>query len=87
MKQNFYFLTCLYNEIEFTSFKSSGPGGQNVNKTNSAVSLRWRLMNSNAFNDEEKMLLLMKLKSQLTKEGDLLIRSNASRSQEENKSL
>lgn len=72
-------------EIEFSTARSSGPGGQNVNKTNSKVVLRWDIANSAVINEEQKQLLLSKLKSRLTKEGVLVLSSQESRSQLFNK--
>ena len=74
-----------YNELEFTASRSRGPGGQNVNRTNSAVQLRFNPANSTAFTDFEKGRILEKLTGRLTEEGDLLIRSEESRDQEANK--
>jgi ribosome-associated protein len=73
-----------YNEFIFEAVRSRGPGGQNVNKTNSAVILRWSPSLSTAFSQQERELLLRKLP--LTDAGELYIRSEESRSQEQNKS-
>lgn len=54
-----------------------------MNRTNSAVLLRWRPANSSAFNEFEKQVLIQKLN--LTEDGDLLIRSEDFRSQDQNK--
>ncbi len=72
-------------EVEFSTARSSGPGGQNVNKTNSKVVLRWDIENSFIINPAQKQLLLSKLKSRLTKEGVLLLSGQESRSQLFNK--
>ncbi len=74
-----------YHEFEFVVMRSRGPGGQNVNKTNSAVQLRWNLWNSTSLPPELQSILLQKLGSQLTSEGELLIRSEGSRDQDANK--
>jgi ribosome-associated protein len=42
------------NEIEITFSRSSGPGGQNVNKTSTKVQLQWNVKNSSAFSEEQK---------------------------------
>jgi len=65
--------------------RSRGPGGQNVNKTNSAVQLRWNLWNSNSIPPEIHTRLLEKLAPLLTTEGELLIRTETSRDQDSNK--
>jgi ribosome-associated protein len=75
------------SELLFSTSRSSGPGGQNVNKVNSKVTLRWRLANSTILTEEEKELLLGKLASRLTTEGELMITSQQSRSQQQNKKL
>ena len=75
------------SEIEITSSKSGGPGGQHVNKTNTRIILRWNVKNTIALNDEQKVLVLDNLKASLTSEGDLIIFSSESRSQQQNKQL
>jgi ribosome-associated protein len=77
----------LIPELEFSTSRSSGPGGQNVNKVSTKVIIRWNLLNSALITDEQKMLLLNKLSSQLTREGELIINSQESRSQLQNKEL
>jgi ribosome-associated protein len=77
----------LLPELEFSTSRSSGPGGQNVNKVSTKVIIRWNLLNSALITDEQKMLLLNKLSSQLTREGELIINSQESRSQLQNKEL
>jgi ribosome-associated protein len=72
-------------EMTFEVTRSRGPGGQNVNKTNSAVILRWSPLQSAAFNELEKAILQQKLGSKLTVDGDLLIRSEDSRDQDQNR--
>lgn len=72
-------------ELEFSASRSGGPGGQNVNKVNSKVMLRWNIKNSNFISDEQKELLQKKLASYITTEGDLMLTSQESRSQLDNK--
>lgn len=71
-------------ELQFEAVRSRGPGGQNVNKTNSAAILRWNIMGSSC-PEATKIRLLEKLSSKLTVDGDLLIRSEESRDLETNK--
>jgi ribosome-associated protein len=73
------------DELTFTTSRSGGPGGQLVNKVSSKVMLRWDIANSAKLNDDEKQILLQKLKSRLVQGGELLIVSQESRSQHDNK--
>ncbi len=75
----------LLPELEFSTARSSGPGGQNVNKVNSKVILRWNIRNSAIITDEQKELLLKKLAPYITSDEDLLLTSQESRSQLDNK--
>jgi ribosome-associated protein len=75
----------VFSELEYTTSRSSGPGGQNVNKVNSKVTLRWDLKNSVLIMPDEKELLLQKLSSKLTTEGVLILSSQEKRSQLQNK--
>lgn len=79
--------TVLINELTFKAVRSSGAGGQNVNKVASKVVLSFDLKNSKAFTDEEKILLEMKLASRLTQEQILLLHCDEDRSQLKNKAL
>lgn len=75
----------LSTEFQFFTSRSSGPGGQNVNKVNSKVELRFNIQNSELLTDEQKEILLVKLASKLTAEGLLIIVSQRDRSQLVNK--
>ena len=75
----------LYSELEFTASRSGGPGGQNVNKVNSKISLKFDVPRSQILTEEEKTTILRALASQLTKGGVLHLSSQDSRSQLENK--
>lgn len=77
--------TLLGNELEFTTSRSSGPGGQNVNKVNSKVTLRLDIANSLVLTEEEKEILSNKLKSRMTADGVLLLSSQDKRSQLQNR--
>jgi ribosome-associated protein len=72
-------------EITFTTSRSSGPGGQNVNKVNSKVTLQWNVSQSSAITVEEKEVIQHKLASHITKEGVLQVTSQEARSQLQNK--
>ncbi|MGZ5280201.1 MAG: alternative ribosome rescue aminoacyl-tRNA hydrolase ArfB [Pseudobdellovibrionaceae bacterium] len=68
-------------ELEYT--RSRGPGGQHVNKTNSACLLRWNVPGTVCFSEEDKMILLSKLR--MTNDGDVILRSDEFRDQESNR--
>ena len=73
------------SEFVFASSRSGGPGGQHVNKVNTKVELRFSISNSNLLADYEKQILLVKLSNKLTQEGELIIVSQAERTQLGNK--
>ncbi len=77
----------LSSELQFQTSRSSGPGGQNVNKVESKVEVRLNIPASQILNEEQKQKIQQRLKSQLTTEGDLVITSQESRSQGKNKEL
>ena len=74
-----------HHEIEITTSRAGGPGGQHVNKTDSRITARWNVKSTTILTDEEKERLLTKLQSRLTTEGDLIIHNSESRSQQQNK--
>ncbi len=75
----------LAKELVFSASRSDGPGGQNVNKVNSKITLKFDVKLSAVLTDEEKEVILKRLVSKLTKEGVLLVTTQESRSQLENK--
>jgi ribosome-associated protein len=75
----------LCRELNYKTSRSSGPGGQNVNKVNSRVELRFRIGLSLLLSDEEKATLFEKLKNRLTNDGELILVSQTERSQLKNK--
>jgi ribosome-associated protein len=74
-------------EITFQTSRSSGPGGQNVNKVESRVELRWHLQQSQVLTPIKKELILEKIAGQLTAEGYLLVVAQDDRSQLRNKEI
>ena len=81
------FLPDLSSEFVFQTSRSSGPGGQNVNKVSSRVELRFDVPNSALLDDAQKELLLRRLASKLTSNGVLLVASQEDRSQHRNKEI
>lgn len=75
----------LGSEIQFSASRSSGAGGQNVNKVNSKVTLKFGIRASTILSEEEKTVLLHKLSTRLTSEGVLILSAQESRSQLQNK--
>lgn len=73
------------DEIELTAIRSSGPGGQNVNKVATAVLLRFNIPNSKAFDEPTRERILQALNHRLTHAGDLVIKASNHRHQEQNK--
>lgn len=75
----------LPGEIKFLSSRSGGPGGQNVNKVNTKVELRFNVMKSLFLSDIEKDKILILLKKRINSEGELFITSQSERTQLLNK--
>ncbi len=85
MPQNKIDIQLIKSELTFSTSRSSGPGGQNVNKVNSKVTLKWDISQSPSLTDELKSHLLKKLASRITTEGILMIVAQENRSQIQNK--
>jgi ribosome-associated protein len=77
----------IITELQFKAVRSSGAGGQNVNKVSSKVVLTFDLKNSQAVSDDEKVLLENKLASRLTSEQILILNCDEDRSQLKNKTI
>lgn len=77
----------IISELSFKAVRSSGPGGQNVNKVSSKVVLTFDLKNSKALTEEEKLLLETKLSARLTTDLVLILNCDEDRSQLKNKEI
>ena len=77
----------LLKEISFKGVRSSGPGGQHVNKTASKAVISFTISTSQIFSSQEKQRLLEKLKHRISQDGILTITCSESRSQHRNKAL
>jgi|TARA_B110000967_G_scaffold138184_1_gene141119 ribosome-associated protein len=77
----------IIKELNFKATRSSGAGGQHVNKTSSKIELSFDLANSNSLNENDKYILKGKLASKLTKENVLILFCEETRSQHRNKDL
>lgn len=73
------------HELEISTSRSGGAGGQHVNKTESKVTVRWNVKTSNAITDEQKVRIIENLGTRLTEDGDFIIHSSESRSQQHNR--
>ncbi len=71
--------------LVFVASRSSGPGGQNVNKVNTKIELRFNIIESDVFSGEEKALLIEKLGKKINRSGELIIRSQSQRTQSGNR--
>ena len=72
-------------EIQFKFIRSSGPGGQNVNKVSTAVQLRFDVVRSSSLPEEIRQRLLQLARNRISKEGLLIIEAHSHRSQEGNR--
>ena len=77
----------LISELSFKAIRSSGSGGQHVNKVSSKVELAFNLTESSVLSDLQKERLLKKLGNRLTKDHILMLQCDESRSQHKNKEL
>lgn len=75
----------LHRELQFKAMRSSGAGGQHVNKVSSKVELTFNISESEGLSDREKDRIFLKLQSRLTNDGTLVLQCDEARSQHRNK--
>lgn len=78
-------ITVPFEELDFSAIRASGPGGQHVNKTSTAIQLRFDIRASDAFTDTQKRRLLAVRDRRVTLDGQILIRAQQYRSQDKNR--
>jgi len=78
-------LSIPWDELNFTASRSSGPGGQHVNKTSTRIALLFDVPNSPSLTDAQKALISRKLANRMNRKGVLRIVSQSTRSQQANK--
>ena len=77
----------IIKELDLKAVRSSGPGGQHVNKVSTKIELSFDLPASQALSEEEKAMLLESLETRLTKDGRLILQCDESRNQHRNKEI
>lgn len=75
------------SEIEISTSRSGGPGGQHVNKTNTRVTLHWNLLQTSILSEEQKQRCLAKLHARVNSEGEIVLHVDLLRSQIMNREL
>jgi ribosome-associated protein len=74
-------------EFVFSASRSSGPGGQNVNKVNTRIELRFNIELSGLLSDDEKEIIKTKLRTRINRDGELVITEQTGRTQLSNRKL
>ena len=80
-------LNILLKELNFKAVRSSGPGGQHVNKTATKVEVSFNIQASQALSDTEKTRLTEKLSSKISSNGNINLQCGETRSQSRNKAI
>lgn len=77
----------IFSELQFTTSRSSGPGGQHANKVETRVQVRFNVFQSEILTEEERETIKTKYANKLTNEGDLIVACEDKRSQLKNKEI
>ena len=77
----------LLSEVDYRFSRSSGPGGQSVNKVSTQVELLFNVLESNMLTEDQKNIIMTKLSNRITVLGVLVLRSDETRSQLKNREL
>jgi ribosome-associated protein len=77
----------ILSELDYKAVRSSGAGGQNVNKVSSKVLLGFSVAASAALSDEEKLLVASRLANRINADGQLILHCDEDRSQLRNKDI
>ena len=77
----------LIGETKYRFSRSSGPGGQSVNKLSTQVELLFDVAGSVVLSEDQKIVILEKLKNRITNDGFLTLKGNETRSQLKNKGI
>jgi ribosome-associated protein len=73
------------DEFVFSASRSSGPGGQNINKVNTRIELRFNLKKTVLLSEREKELIIARLAGRINNEGELILSAQSERTQLMNK--
>jgi len=75
------------DEIKIKFIRSSGPGGQNVNRRATKVQIHWNIVKSKVLTEKQRFLICKNLKNLITKTGEIIIEDETTRSQAQNREI